>query len=133
MAQETVRVVGARELRAKLRKFGDDLEDLKAIHKEAADIAATEARRRVPVKTGTLRGSIKSSGTKTKGIVRAASTGKSKPYGARQHWVQQQGRPGDEFVFKAVGAKGRQIVDLYFDRVDDLVDRMNRSGTRGDF
>ena len=133
MAEETIRVVGARELRTKLRKLGDELEDMKAIHKEAADIGADEARLRVPVKTGASKGSIKSSGTKTKGIIRAASTGRSKAYGARQHWVQQQGKPGDQFVFKAVGATGRKIVKVYVDRVDDLVERMNRSGTRGDF
>ena len=133
MADETVRVTGARELRKKLRKLGDDLEEMKAIHKEAAGIVADEALSRVPRKTGTLASSIKTSGTKTKAIVRAASTGKSKPYGARQHWSQQRGKPGDQFVYKAMGEKGREVVGLYYDRVDDLVDRMNRSGTRDTF
>jgi hypothetical protein len=133
VAGVSVNVVGARELRKKLRKLGDDLEDMKAVHLAAAELVADEAERRVPVKTGTLRMSIKAAGTKTKGKVRAASTGKSKPYGARQHWAQQKGKPGDQFIYKAMGAKGRDVVKLYHERVDALVDRMNRYGSGGTF
>ncbi len=133
MADETVRVVGARELRRKLRQMGDDLSEMKAIHREAAETVADEAERRVPVKTGTLRMGIRIGATKTKASVRSGSVGKSKPYAARQHWSQQKGKPGDQYVYKAMGAKGREVVGLYYDRVDDLIDRMNRSGTRGSF
>lgn len=126
MGDLTVRVQGARELRRAIGSSVAELADLKALHKESAELVAAEARTRVPVRSGALRSSIKASGTKTKAIVRAASTGKSKPYGARQHWAQQQGRPGDQFVYKAMGAKGRQVVKMYVDKVEELVHEMNR-------
>lgn len=129
----TVRVHGAKELRRKLKGIQGDLNDLKAIHREAADTIAEEARRRAPVKSGRLQAGIKTGVTQTKATVRAGSTGKSKPYAARQHWVQQRGKPGFEYIYQAVGKLGRQVVDLYHDRVDDLIDRLNRSGTRGTF
>lgn len=129
-----MRVTGAKELRKKLRQMGDDLSDLKAIHREAAGIVASEAERRAPIgPTGKLVMGIKVGATKTKATVKSGSVGPSKNYAARQHWVQQKGRPGFQYVYKAMGAKGRKVVDLYHDEIDHLIDRMNRSGTRGRF
>ncbi|WP_165217242.1 HK97 gp10 family phage protein [Schaalia sp. ZJ1691] len=73
-----VQIEGARELRRQLKAAGDDLKDLSAAHRKAADIAARAARTAAPVKTGRLAGSIRASGTKTAGIIRAGR--KAIPY-----------------------------------------------------
>lgn len=131
MTDMTVRVKGADALRRKIKRLGGDLGDMKAVHREASELVAAEARRRAPVDTGAMAGSIRASATQRKATVRAGTVGKAKPYTARQHWSQQKGRPGEEFVYRAVGKLGRHVVDLYHDRVDRLIDRMNRTGLGG--
>lgn len=79
-----IQIEGARELRKQLRAAGDNLEDLKAANQRAADIAASEARRRAPKLTGALAGDIRTSGTKTAGIIRAGR--KKIPYAGPIHW-----------------------------------------------
>lgn len=79
-----VRIDGAKQLRTTLRKAGEDLGDLKAAHAEAAKIAAIASADRAPVKSGKLARTLRSSGTKTAGIVRAGSA--SVPYANAVHW-----------------------------------------------
>lgn len=79
-----VEVEGARQLRRTLRQAGDDLEDLKDANKQAAEVAATGARRNVPVESGALAGDIRAAGTKTAGVVRAGR--KRLPYAGPIHW-----------------------------------------------
>lgn len=133
MSDVTVRVDGAKELRRKLKKMGGDLKDMKAIHREASELVADEARRRAPYRDGAITSGIRAGATQTKAVVRSGTVGRSKEYAARQHWSQQKGQAGFEYVYRAVGKLGRDVVDLYHDRVDDLVDRMNRSGKAGTF
>ena len=79
------RVEGARELRRTLKAAGDDLEDLKAAHAEAAAIVEPVARAKAPRgETGRLAGSVRSSGTKTMALVRAGYA--SVPYAGVQEW-----------------------------------------------
>lgn len=81
----TVQVIGARQLRQSMKKAGEDLTDLKAAHREAAEIAARASAALTPVgKTGQLRKSVRASGTTTAGIIRAGK--KSVPYANAIHW-----------------------------------------------
>lgn len=79
-----VKIDGARQLRRSLKAAGDDLEDLKAAHAAAAQIAAEASAQLAPSRSGKLRQSIRSSGTKTAGIVRAGK--KAVPYANPIHW-----------------------------------------------
>ncbi|MDE9365478.1 hypothetical protein PZ938_07660 [Luteipulveratus sp. YIM 133132] len=79
-----VRLVGGRRLRATLKAAGDDLSDLRAAHTEAARIAAAAAAALAPVRSGRLRADVRSSGTKTAGIVRVGRA--SLPYAGPIHW-----------------------------------------------
>lgn len=79
-----VKVEGARKLRKTLKDAGDNLEDLKAAHARAASIAMEASAALAPRRTGALANSLRSSGTKTAGIVRAG--GKRIPYGNPIHW-----------------------------------------------
>lgn len=81
---DRIQVDGARQLRRTLRKAGDDLTELKEAHAAAARIAATEAAARAPRRSGALAGSVRSSGTKTAGIVRAGYA--RVPYAGPIHW-----------------------------------------------
>ena len=51
----TVHVEGLRQLRKSLRQAGDDMQDLKAANKQAAEIVAARARSLAPSRTGALR------------------------------------------------------------------------------
>lgn len=67
-----IRVEGARELRASLKradsKLGDEITEA---HKDVADLVATESKPAAPRgKTGALAGSGRGSGTKTQAVVR---------------------------------------------------------------
>jgi hypothetical protein len=78
-------VEGGRMLRSTLKKAGVDLGDLKAVHRQAAQIAAYAAAPLVPVRSGKLRRTIRAAGTKTAGIVRAGNNTRV-PYAGLIHW-----------------------------------------------
>lgn len=79
-----VQVQGARELRKTLKAAGESLDDLKASHKQAAEIAARASAALAPRITGRLSTSIRAAGTNSAGIVRAGK--KSVPYANAVHW-----------------------------------------------
>lgn len=84
MTKPGVQVEGAARLRRTLKAAGSDLQDLKDAHAKAAGIAETAAEQLVPVRSGALRASLRSSGTQSGGIIRAG--GASVPYAAPIHW-----------------------------------------------
>lgn len=80
-----VRLDGAPRLRRTLRKAGDDLADLKATHASAAAIAADASADLAPERTGRLKKTIRSAGTKTAGIIRAGNNTRV-VYAGPIHW-----------------------------------------------
>lgn len=111
-----ITVEGQRELRRSLRKAGDDLEDLKGVHAEAAKIAESGARPIVPVLTGQLAGTVRSSGTKTSAVLRAGK--KAVPYAGPRHWGWPA-RGIEPAPFLADGAKRTepQWVEVFYEYV----------------
>lgn len=108
-----IRIEGQRELRKSLRQAGDDLEDLKAAHKAAAEVAAGGAKPHVPRRTGRLAGTIRPGGTKTGAVIRAGR--KAVPYAGPIHWGwEARGIEPQEFL--ADGAKDTepQWVELFY-------------------
>ena len=86
-AGHTYTVEGARQLRATLRKSGDDLGDLKAANQQAASIVAPAATSRAPKRSGSLEKTIRPGATKTAAIVRAGNNRKAGvPYANPIHW-----------------------------------------------
>jgi len=83
-AAPIVRVEGAKELRATMKKAGTDLADLKATHAKIAGLIAGGAGPRAPVRSGRLAGSVRGSGAATVATVRAG--GASVPYANAIHW-----------------------------------------------
>jgi phage gpG-like protein len=72
MADEVgLRVEGARELRASLRRAGSELgNEITEAHKDVADLVSTESKAAAPRRSGKLAGSGRGSGTKTMAVVR---------------------------------------------------------------
>jgi hypothetical protein len=121
-----VEVEGAKELRRALKRMGDDLADLRAINLEAAQAVADQARERVPVASGRLRGSIKPRATKTRGYVTAGNN-RLVPYAGPIHfgWHRRHIVP-QPFLFDALDERRDDIVRKYQARVGDLVERVGR-------
>ena len=79
-----VQVEGARQLRRSLKAAGDDLSDLKAAHKQVADMGVEAADQYVPIRSGRLQASIRGAGTTNAAIIRAGK--KNVPYAGAVHW-----------------------------------------------
>lgn len=118
-----IRVEGASRLRRTLRAAGRDLGNLKAAHAKAAKIAETAAASAAPVLTGSLKGSLRSSGTGTAGIIRAGT--KSVPYAAPIHWGWAA-RGIDPQPFISEGAQASEPVWLRVFEADleDILDQV---------
>lgn len=116
---EAIRLEGHREFRKALRDAGDDMEDLKATHKAAAEIVARRAAIISPQREGMLRDSVDSKGTKTQGYVRAG--GRSAIYAGVIHfgWPARNIRP-QPFLYDAADQRRAEVLDLYGDRVDAI-------------
>jgi hypothetical protein len=120
-----VQVTGAKELRRALVRMEKDVKDLTPINREAAETVATEARSTVPVLSGALRRTIKSSATKTKGVVRAGAKGI--PYAGVIHfgWPAHN-IEAQPFIFDALAKSESEVVEKYQRRIADLVERLGR-------
>ncbi len=129
MAQPAIRVEGGRELRRKFREAGDDMTDLKDLHKQLADDVAGTAKTKVPVRSGRLRNSVRGSGTKTAARVRAGNNRKSGPtsvpYAAPIHfgWGARGIRP-QPFLYEALDDRRQEVIDRYNDEVRSIIRRV---------
>lgn len=80
-----VQIEGAKQLRRSMKAAGEDLSDLKAANAAAANIAARASADLAPRgPSGKLKATIRGSGTKTAGIIRAGTA--RVPYAAAVHW-----------------------------------------------
>lgn len=118
-----VQVDGLKELRKTLKAAGDDLSDLKAANAEAAQIAADGGRSRVPTLNGLLASSIRSTGTKTAGIVRAGKA--SVPYAAPIHWGwPARSIPENPFLSDGATATEPRWLPVYEQRIEDIINNV---------
>lgn len=113
-----IRVDGARQLRANLRRAGDDLGDLRDAHAAAARIVVGGTI--APSRTGTLAGSVRGSGTKTASIVRAGS--KRVPYAGPIHWGwRRRNIEPQPFLTTAAAATEPRWVGLFVEAMNDAL------------
>lgn len=118
-----IRLEGQRQLRKTLREAGDDLEDLKAAHKAAAEVAAGGSRPLAPVRSGLLAGTIRAGGTKTSAVIRAGK--KAVPYAGPTHWGWAA-RGIEPHPFLATGAKNTepQWVELFYQAMNKALKKV---------
>jgi hypothetical protein len=126
MAQPAIRIEGGRELRRAFREAGDDMSDLKDLHKRLADDVADSAKRKVPVRSGRLQRSIRGSGTKTAARVRTGNNRKSGPtsvpYAGPIHfgWSARGIKP-KPFMYEALDDRRQEVVDAYNRQVQEII------------
>ena len=129
MTQPAAQIEGGRELRRKLRQVGDDMTDLKELHKRLADDVAGTAKTKVPVRSGRLQRSIRGSGTKTAARVRAGNNRQSGPtavpYAPIVHfgWATRGIKP-QPFLYEALDDRRQEVVDRYNAEVRRIVRRV---------
>lgn len=117
-----IKVEGLATLQKELRQLGGDgMKDaLKALNREAADTVADAARSRIPVRSGNLAATLRTSSTLRTGVVRI---GKAKvPYAGPIHfgWPKRHIRP-QPFMYDALDARYNEVVELYYDRLNKLI------------
>ena len=125
-----LQIEGGRKLRRAFREVGDDMNDLKELHKRLADDVADSAKRKVPVRPGPnggrLQRSIRGSGTKTAARVRAGNNRKSGPssvpYAGPIHfgWGARGIRP-QPFMYDALDDRREAVVRAYDDQVREII------------
>ena len=118
-----IRVEGAARLRRTLKAAGRDLTDLKAAHAKAAKIAQVAAAAQTPVVSGTLKASLRSSGTSTAGIIRAG--GAKVPYAAPIHWGwPSRGIAAQPFISTGAQASEPVWIRVFETDLDRILDQV---------
>ena len=124
--ETALEIEGGRKLRRAFREVGDDMSDLKELHKRLADDVADSAKRKVPVRSGRLQRSIRGSGTKTAARVRTGNNRKSGPssvpYAGPIHfgWGARGIRP-QPFMYDALDDRREAVVRAYDDQVREII------------
>jgi hypothetical protein len=115
-----LKVEGAKGVGRALRAVAGGIDDLKAVHAEAAEIVEVRARQIVPRLTGTLESSIRSSGQAGSGVVRAGRA--TVPYAGPIHfgWPAHHIAPRP-FLYDALDERTDEVVEVYEDRVRHLI------------
>ena len=125
-----IRVEGVDELRRGLRQVKDrELDDeMKKIHADLAREIVDRALPNVPVRTGALKASVRSTGTVRDAIGRVGKA--SVPYAPAIHWGwPKRGIKGRPFLTDAAQALERDITERYDRQVDEMLDRVLRRMT----
>lgn len=123
-----VKIEGMRQLRHSLRQAGDDLQDLKATNAQASSIVASRAKGWAPNRSGRLAASVRSSGTKTAGIVRAGNNRKTAsgvPYAGPIHWGwKKRNIKANPFLSYSAQATEPTWIKLYTDYLDKTINKI---------
>jgi hypothetical protein len=120
-----IEVHGAKEFRAAMRRFDADVNDLKAVNREAAQVVDVRALELVPRRSNTLSHSIRIAARPSGASILAGS--RLVPYagpihfGWRAHNIEPQ-----PFLFDAIDDRRDEVVRVYEDRIDELVLKVGR-------
>lgn len=120
MTKPEIKVEGARELKAALRKIEGGIADLKEAHADAAHIVEVRAVELVPYVSGNLAGSIRSSGTQAGGVVRSGAA--RVPYAGVIHfgWAARNIRP-QPFLYDALDDRTDEVIETYEKQINKLI------------
>ena len=118
-----------KQLWTAIADLADHIEDIEDASDEIGDVLTDIAKDVAPVKGGALRSGIGYRvATNRKGRTRITMFSRKVPYAARQHWVQQQGKPGDRYLWNTLAENQDLVVDILTEHANKGIDRFNRSG-----
>lgn len=116
-----MRVEGARELRASMKRAGEDLGELKNAHREVASQVARATQ--PPRLTGRLAGNVRPGASATAAMVRAG--GARVPYAGPIHWGwPARGIAAQPFIVDAAQRTETEWTATYQADVDRLLQRV---------
>jgi hypothetical protein len=122
MSKDSIRVSGLNQAIRALKDVGVPANEIAAAGKDAAELVAGEARTLVPVRTGKLKGSIRTATQQRKAIVRAG--GARVPYANPIHWGWfRRGIKPNQFFSRAITPQIDKIYKSYFDSLQRLLDK----------
>jgi hypothetical protein len=124
----TIKVEGARELRASMKRAGFDMQDLKSAHVEVAQYVGAVAASRAPRRSGMLAASWRPGAGSTQAVIRFG--GAAVPYANAVHWGTgaRAGLRGPHNIAPSLFATSAAHdtepvwVDVYLDAVNAIVD-----------
>lgn len=121
-----VEVDGAPELRRAFRKLDGRLDDLKDLSRDAAEVVEDRADKLVPVLTGKLRGTLRTTASAKVGAVLAGGR-TMVPYAGPIHfgWRARNIAP-QPFLYDALDDRRDEVVRVYSEGVANLVHRFDR-------
>lgn len=124
-----IKVKGLRSSIKALQAIGIDAKDIKSAGNEAGEIVAREARTLVPVRTGALRNTIRTSKALNKVSVSAGNNGRV-PYANPIHWgwFKRNIKPQPFFV-KALGITRDEVYQNYYRSINRLIATNSTKGT----
>lgn len=123
-ASKLVRVAGAQELARALRRAGADMSSMKPVYKQAADLTKTRVDRHVPHgKTGALARSVRATGQKRKGVVRAGGRGVKYAGVINYGWPQHHIKPS-YFMQQGLHEAHPQVLDIITDGLQDIINKI---------
>jgi hypothetical protein len=120
----TANLLGARQLRATMRRAGADMDDLKAANAAAAAIVAAAAVSRAPRRSGALASSVRGNRAVGKAVVMAGRA--AVPYAGPIHWGWPgRGIEANPFVAAAAQDTEPVWVTAYAQDVQAALDRVH--------
>jgi HK97 gp10 family phage protein len=124
-----IKVKGLRSSIKALQAIGVDAAEIKQAGNDAGEIVAREARNLVPVRSGNLRNSIRTSKALNKVSVSAGNNGKV-PYANPIHWgwFKRNIKP-QPFFIKALGITRDEVYQNYYRSINRLIDTNSTKGT----
>ena len=124
-----IKVKGLRSSLKALQAIGVDAKDIKSAGNDAGEIVAREARNLAPVRTGSLRSTIRTSKALNKVSVSAGNNGRV-PYANPIHWgwFKRNIKPQPFFV-KALGITRDEVYQNYYRSIDRLIATNSTKGT----
>jgi hypothetical protein len=118
-----VQVEGARELRATLKRAGDDLADMKDANAAVAGYVAAAAAGSAPQRSGALAGSVRGNRAAASAVVKAGSA--AVPYAGPIHWGwPRRGIPARPFLADTAARTEPTWTALYVQAVERIVARI---------
>lgn len=128
MSGESVKIVGLNKTIRGFKEIDAALPlEVKKLQLEAAELVATEARRRAPKQSGKLAGSIRAGATLRSGVVRVGSAGI--PYAGPIHfgWAAHGISP-NPFLYEALDARRAEVFARFDVGMRALVERAIHEG-----